>query len=93
MNKINSMASQIAPDQTPAFVAAIPTPTLGEGGSASVVFLTFIAASPTKCLEILLDPSTYPKWNKWIPRVDVISAAPALSSTIPASVAHIAGKP
>lgn len=86
------MASRVPPNQAPAFVAPIPTPTLGDGGSASIVFSTTIAASPAKCLEILLDPETYPTWNKWIPRVVVTSASPASESSIPPSLAHIAAK-
>ncbi|KAH6656544.1 hypothetical protein BKA67DRAFT_552289 [Truncatella angustata] len=87
------MAAQIAPNQAPTFVAAIPTPTLGEGGSASVAFSTTIAASPTRCLEILLDPSTYPTWNRWIPRVDVVSASTASEAAVPELLAHVTRKP
>jgi hypothetical protein len=40
----------------------------------------------------VLDPATYPTWNKWIPRVTVTSASPVSRSTIPSSLAHIAAK-
>ncbi|KAK9802156.1 putative Coenzyme Q-binding protein COQ10 START domain-containing protein [Seiridium cardinale] len=86
------MAFEIPPNQAPAFVAPIPTPTLGAGGSGSIVFSTTIAASPTRCLEIMLDPSTYPTWNKWVPRVTVTSASPASGPSIPSSLAHVAAK-
>ncbi|KAI0125267.1 hypothetical protein BJ170DRAFT_686131 [Xylariales sp. AK1849] len=91
------MAADIPLNQVPTFVAPVSTRTLGGGGSASVIFSTLIAASPATCLEIMLDPATYPSWNKWVPRVVVVvdaDAAPsASSSTAPASLAHVASKP
>ncbi|ETS77653.1 hypothetical protein PFICI_09715 [Pestalotiopsis fici W106-1] len=85
------MADQIPPNQAPVFVAAIPTPTLGTGGSGSVVFSTAIAATPARCLEIVLNPTTYPSWNKWVPRVVVTSASPTSApSVLPESLAQLA---
>ncbi|KAF2993948.1 hypothetical protein E8E14_001598 [Neopestalotiopsis sp. 37M] len=78
------MADQIPLNQAPVFVAAIPTPTLGGGGSGSAVFSTTIAATPAKCLEIVLNPATYPSWNKWVPRVVVTSEPSSEPSTTPA---------
>ncbi|KAI4604316.1 hypothetical protein KJ359_000451 [Pestalotiopsis sp. 9143b] len=86
------MADQIPQDQAPAFVAGIPTPTLGDGGSGTAVFSTSIAASPARCMDIVLNPATYPSWNKWVPRV-VVTSGPSPSpapSALPESLAHMA---
>lgn len=84
--------AEIPANQDPKFVAPIATPTLGGGGSATVVLSRTIAASPAVCLEIMLDPATYPDWNRWIPRVVVESAPPVPSADMPPALVHLASR-
>ncbi|KAI1852035.1 hypothetical protein JX265_008160 [Neoarthrinium moseri] len=87
------MAAHVQPNQPPSFVAPISTPAYGDGGWASIVFSTTIAASPVACLEIMLDPTTYPVWNKWVPRVTIDRAASTpVSGVLPPPLSHIAAK-
>lgn len=77
--------------QEPAF-AATPraTPTYGEGGWATAIFSTTIAAPPATCLEVVLDPAGYGGWNRWIPRVGVDTPAPASAATaVPPELAPV----
>jgi hypothetical protein len=86
------MATSIPANQTPKFVPPIPTPSYGGGGSATVVLSSAIAASPATCVEVVLDPTTYPAWNRWIPRVVVDSAPPVASSDMPPALVHLASR-
>ncbi|KAH8662213.1 hypothetical protein BX600DRAFT_437622 [Xylariales sp. PMI_506] len=94
------MTTSIPLNQAPKFVAPLPQPTLGAGGSSTVTFSSTIAASPATCLEILLDSVSYATWNKWIPRVVVHEEAPTAAAAaasepgkeIPRSLAHLASK-
>ncbi|KAK7985201.1 hypothetical protein PG996_005558 [Apiospora saccharicola] len=85
--------TEIPLGQAPTFaVETIATPTYGPGGSCTVIYSTPIAAPPATCLAVVLDPSTYPSWNKWIPRAVVETPAPASAlDKVPAALAsHLA---
>ncbi|KAK7914474.1 hypothetical protein PG985_012177 [Apiospora marii] len=85
--------TEIPLGQAPTFAAeTIPTPTYGPGGSSTAILSTAIAAPPAACLAVVLDPSTYPSWNKWIPRAVVETPAPASAlDEVPAALApHLA---
>jgi hypothetical protein len=89
------MSTSISIPQSPTFVPPLPQPTYGAGGSFTVVFGMTIDASPVRCLEVVLVPSTYPSWNKWIPRC-VVHAAPTpdvSAKSLPASLQHLAYHP
>ncbi|KAK8851677.1 hypothetical protein PGQ11_014156 [Apiospora arundinis] len=83
--------TEIPLGQAPTFAAeTIPTPEYGPGGSSTAIFSTTIAAPPPVCLAVILDPSTYPTWNKWIPRVVVETPAPASAvDEVPAPLAQL----
>ncbi|EMR69409.1 putative polyketide cyclase dehydrase protein [Eutypa lata UCREL1] len=90
------MAETIGPNQEPKYTdSVLPTPTYGPGGWMTVACSTAIAAPPATCLAIMLDPSTYPSWNRWIPRatmeVSKKSSSPTATATTPASL--LARKP
>lgn len=82
-------STEIRLGQAPTFAAeTIPTPSYGPGGSSTAIFSTVIAAPPAACLAVVLDPSTYPSWNRWIPRAVVEKAAPASAlDEVPAALA------
>ncbi|ORY55286.1 uncharacterized protein BCR38DRAFT_452645 [Pseudomassariella vexata] len=89
------MAAEIPLNTAPRFVTPVATPTYGAGGSASIICSTHIAAPPATVAGIILDTTTYPSWNKWIPKVAIDSPAPspASSSDLPSSLAHLASNP
>lgn len=82
-------STEIPLGQAPTFAAeTIPTPKYGPGGSSTAIFSTAIAAPPAACLMVVLDTSTYPSWNKWIPRAVVETPAPASAlDEVPAALA------
>ncbi|KAK8061359.1 hypothetical protein PG994_007725 [Apiospora phragmitis] len=85
--------TEIPLGQAPTFAAeTIPTPTYGPGGSSTAILSTAIAAPPATCLAVVLDPSTYPSWGKWIPRAVLETPAPASAvDEVPAALApHLA---
>lgn len=67
---------QVLTPMKSALVSPLPTPSYPTGGVFSVLAQTTIAASPVNVLLALLDTSSYPKWNTFIPRV-TISADPS----------------
>ncbi|KAI0007050.1 hypothetical protein F4779DRAFT_593990 [Xylariaceae sp. FL0662B] len=87
-----TMTTTMPRNQEPRWVSPIPTPSYGAGGSTSIICSTSIAASPSMCLEIMLDTTTYPSWNRWIPRV-LISTPNNSAPSMPATLAHLASKP
>ncbi|RYO90111.1 hypothetical protein DL766_002491 [Monosporascus sp. MC13-8B] len=81
------MAETIPPNQEPKWAdSPLASPTYGVGGKATIVSSATIAAPPATCVEITLDPGTYPSWNKFVPRVTVQSppSRPLPESTPPA---------
>ncbi|KAK8104088.1 polyketide cyclase dehydrase [Apiospora kogelbergensis] len=83
--------TEIPLGQAPDFAAeTIATPEYGPGGSSTAIFSTAIAAAPAVCLGVILDPSTYPAWNKWIQRVVVETPAPAsaMDEAVPVALAQ-----
>lgn len=43
-------------------------------------------------MEIMLDPETYPQWNRFIPRAVVTSDSTVSASSVPPSLSHITSK-
>ncbi|KAH7020718.1 uncharacterized protein B0I36DRAFT_387587 [Microdochium trichocladiopsis] len=82
------MAGEVPFNQQGAWVSpALPGPTVGGGGVATVVFSTQIAASPARCLEVGLDSARYPAWNKFIRNAIIEeSANPAVVDTLDVSL-------
>lgn len=82
------MAGEVALDQQGTWVSpALPSPTIGGGGVATVVFSTRIAASPARCLEVALDSARYPAWNRFIRKAVIEEAAdPAVVDNLDASL-------
>lgn len=71
------MAESIPPNQEPKWAdSPLASPTYRAGGKATIICSAAIAAPPAMCLEITLDPVTYPSWNKFVPRVTVQSSPP-----------------
>src|SRR5438552_1141362 len=62
-----AMAPSGLPKDTAKCVAPIPVPTHGPGGVFSVACSTTIAAPALSCLEKVLDLSSYPAWNTFVP--------------------------
>lgn len=73
----------------------LPTPSFGQGGGWTLAVSNSIAASPDVVLAAVLDPSTYPEWNRFIPKIDITSQEPLpaeAASALPASArddAHV----
>ena len=61
----------------------------GAGGWATAIFSTTVAAPPATCLEVVLDPAGYGRWNRWIPRVGVDTPAPASAAGMPAHAPNV----
>ncbi|KAI1339356.1 hypothetical protein F5Y15DRAFT_384075 [Xylariaceae sp. FL0016] len=80
----------VPPNQDPKWTSEIiPQPTQGAGGTASISYSAHIAASPVTCMEVMLDASTFPTWNKWIPKVNMMAPAENPAASTPASLAHL----
>jgi hypothetical protein len=60
-------------------VSPVPTPTYPTGGLWTILASTTIEALPDAVLEATLDTSTWPKWNTFVQRADIISQ-PSLDS-------------
>lgn len=69
-------------------IAPTAVPTYGDGGVFTVIARTNIAASPISLLRIILDHSSYLKWNVFIPAIK-IESEPDLPS---ASVSDLPGE-
>ena len=54
----------------------IATPTFGPGGSFSIVVSTHIHAPPDTVFAVLTDHTKWPEWNRFVPRLTVISSPP-----------------
>ncbi|KAH7021502.1 uncharacterized protein B0I36DRAFT_435293 [Microdochium trichocladiopsis] len=76
------MAGEVPRNQDCTFVAPLAQPTRGAGGVSSLIFSTHIAASPEKCLEIVLDSSAYPTWNKLVRQATVEKQSPATATDL-----------
>lgn len=88
------MAGTIPLPQEPQFVAALPTPTYGPGGSTSLTYATTIAASPATCAELLLALPAYPSWNRFVQRATILATPEEPTSpALPPSLAHLASRP
>ncbi|KAJ1330837.1 hypothetical protein MN608_04293 [Microdochium nivale] len=74
------MAGEVPLNQQGAWVAPLPTTTIGSGGVSSIVFSTHIAASPARCLEVALDTARYPAWNRFTRSVVIEKPAPAAAA-------------
>ncbi|RYP07752.1 hypothetical protein DL764_002324 [Monosporascus ibericus] len=85
------MTETIPPNQESKWAdSPLPSPTYGAGGKATIICSAAIAAPPAACLEITLDPATYPSWNKFVPRVTVQSSPPPpLPESTPSAVAQL----
>ncbi|RYP52883.1 hypothetical protein DL769_010597 [Monosporascus sp. CRB-8-3] len=84
------MAETIPPNQEPKWAdSPLASPTHGAGGKATIICSAVIVAPPATCLEITLNPATYPSWNKFVPRVTVQSSPPPLPESTPAAVAQL----
>ncbi|KAM7209658.1 hypothetical protein V8F20_000061 [Naviculisporaceae sp. PSN 640] len=72
------------PPNTPGMIAPkpIPTPTHGNGGagSFSVGCSTTVAAAPLICLDVVLNSSKYPEWNRFC-RQCTIDSQPKQTTT------------
>ncbi|KAK0655842.1 hypothetical protein B0T16DRAFT_314566 [Cercophora newfieldiana] len=57
----------------------IATPTYGAGGNFTIACSTRIPATPTQCLDVVLDAPDYPKWNTFCRKctIDVPSSTPS----------------
>ena len=65
-------------------VAPIPTPALPEGdGTFSVVANNTINASAATIYNAIVDTSTWPEWNTFVPGVEITSQPSAASSSSP----------
>ncbi|CAJ2503881.1 Uu.00g112750.m01.CDS01 [Anthostomella pinea] len=87
------MASIAPPNQEPKWAAAISPPTIGPGGTASLICSTAIAAPPSTCAEVVLDTTAYSAWNRWIPEAPIQTPSKAAATLTPASLRHLAAKP
>lgn len=56
-----------------AAVKPIPTPTYPTGGVFTVLTTIAINAPLSKVLDLSLDTSTWPSWNTYVPKVDILS--------------------
>lgn len=85
-----SITSSIPTDQEAKWAEkALPTPTFGPGGWATVIAAcTSIAASPATCLEVMLDATSYASWNRWIPGATVQKPSPP-DQALPAALKHL----
>ncbi|KAI1079619.1 hypothetical protein F5B20DRAFT_158379 [Whalleya microplaca] len=83
------MTSTIPSNQEATWTSPLSTPSYGDGGSATIICSTSIAASPSTCLGIMLDATTYASWNKWIPKV-LVNTPNHSSPSLPAALAHLA---
>ncbi|TVY15935.1 hypothetical protein LARI1_G004588 [Lachnellula arida] len=61
-------------------VDPIGTPTYPTNGLWTVLTTTTICAPVSTVLEASLDISTWPKWNTFVPRVEIVSSPPASTS-------------
>jgi hypothetical protein len=57
-------------------VSPVPTPTYPTGGLWTILTSTTIEAPPDAVLEATLDTSTWPKWNTFVQRADILSQPP-----------------
>lgn len=55
---------------------AIATPTFGSGGSFTITVSTHINAPPDTVFTVLTDHTKWPEWNRFIPKLTVISSPP-----------------
>ncbi|PVH83216.1 hypothetical protein DL98DRAFT_529725 [Cadophora sp. DSE1049] len=64
-------------------VSPIPTPSYPTGGLWTILTTTEINAPLSAVLEPSLDVSSWPKWNAFVPKADILSSpdAPSVSST------------
>ncbi|AEO65263.1 uncharacterized protein THITE_26762, partial [Thermothielavioides terrestris NRRL 8126] len=53
----------------------LPTPSHGPGGTFSITCAARIAATPDACLDVIVSASEYPKWNRFIRKCVIDSAA------------------
>ncbi|KAI0476487.1 hypothetical protein GGR56DRAFT_474564 [Xylariaceae sp. FL0804] len=91
------VADSIPRDQSPAWVPAMPQPTLGGGGSATVAYAAAVAAPPAVCVEVVCDVARYGEWNRWVPRATIQvppplrspAPAPASPAEVPPALAHL----
>lgn len=67
------------PRQTKGSIAPQPiaTPTFGPAGSFSIVASTHITAPPDTVFTVLADHKNWPEWNRFVPKLTVISSPPA----------------
>ncbi|KAF2186181.1 hypothetical protein K469DRAFT_542118, partial [Zopfia rhizophila CBS 207.26] len=72
----------------------IPVPSYGPGGSFSISCSTIINAAPLTCLEIVLDTSNYPSWNRFCRRVTIDHTPSAtLNSDSPLELSQLMQRP
>ena len=74
--------------------AVLATPSYGDGGSftTSIACSMHIAALPAICAETLLNASSWPKWNRFVPKVDIDDLSETAAAQLPSALVHQADR-